>query len=238
MRTPRIRGWLLIAACLVVVSAGVYCTIHLRSRTPASPQAVASAEDEVYGALVRDMVRPADGQPNMGQLVFDDAALTYLWTGSDTKSCRDSVRKRLLLEGNNTPPFNSLPDKVYRIVHGGDDGSLRADAIQDFLQKSCTVGRLSQSFHTDLPKTFIAAGSVHFSDDLIVNDGSKSFEQLFPGASGIISFSRVGFDSTLREAIVSVSYVCGGLCGSGHRYVLKKMSGQWEVVSRLELWVS
>ena len=237
MRTPRIREWLLIAGCLVVVSAGVYCTIHLRSRTLASPQAVASAEDEVYGALVRDMVRPADGQSSMGQLVFDDAVLTYLWTGADTKSCRDSVRKRLLLEVNNTPPFNSLPDKVYRIVHGGDDGSLRADAIQDFLQKSCTVGRLSQSFHTDLPKTFIAAGSVHFSD-LIENDGSKSFEQLFPRAGGIISFSHVGFDSRLHEAIVSVSYVCGGLCGSGHRYVLKKMRGQWEVVSRLELWVS
>jgi len=236
VRTLRIRGWLLTAGCLVV-TAVVYCTIHLRSRTPANPQAIASAEDEVYEAVVRDMVRPTDGQASISQLVFNDTVLTDLTTGADTKSCQDSVRKRLRLEGNNTPPFNSLADKVYRILHGGDDGSLRADTIQGFLEKSCTVGRLSQSFHTDLPKTFTAVGSVHFSD-LIVNDGSKSFEQLFPGASGIISFSHVGFDSTLREAIVSVSFVCGGLCGSGHRYVLKKKRGRWEVVSNLMIWVS
>jgi hypothetical protein len=233
VRTLRIRGWLLIAGCLAVTAV----VIHLRSRTPASPQAVASAEDEVYEAVVRDMVRPTDGQANINQLVFDDAVLTDLTTGADTQSCQDNVRKRLRLEGNNMPPFNSLADKVYRILHGGDDGSLRADTIQAFLEKSCTVGRLSQSFHTDLPKTFTPVGSVHFSD-LIVNDGSKSFVQLFPGASGIISFSHVGFDSTLREAIVSVSFVCGGLCGSGHRYVLKKKRGRWEVVSKLMVWVS
>jgi len=117
VRTLRIRGWFLIAGCLVV-AAVVYCTIHLRSRTPAGPQAVASSEDEVYEAVVRDMVRPTDGQANASQLVFDDAVLTDLTTGADTKSCQDSVRKRLRLEGNNTPRSNSLADKVYRILHG------------------------------------------------------------------------------------------------------------------------
>nr|HEV7953993.1 hypothetical protein [Candidatus Acidoferrales bacterium] len=177
------------------------------------------------------------GQTSRRQLVFDDTALSDFTTTADIKSCQDSVRKRLRLDGNNTPPFNSLADKVYRIFQGGDDSALRADTIQDFLEKSCTVGRLSQSFHTNSPKTFIAVGSAHFSD-LIVSDGSKSFEQLFPGASGIISFSHVGFDPTLHEAIVSVSFVCGGLCGSGQRYVLKKKRGRWEVVSKLTLWVS
>jgi hypothetical protein len=191
----------------------------------------------VYEAVVRDMVTPIQGQAHTSQLVFDDAVLTDLDTGADLKSCQDSVRKRLQLEGNTAPRFNSLADKVYRFFHSDDDGSLRADTIQDFVEKSCTAGRLSQSFHTDSLKTFITVGGVHFSD-LIVNDGSRSFEQLFPGASGIISFSHVGFDSTLREAIVSVSFVCGGLCGSGNRYVLKKKRGRWEVVAKLGLWVS
>jgi hypothetical protein len=207
------------------------------SQSPVSPDAVASAEDEVYEAVVRDMVTPIHGQTYISQLVFDDSVLTDLETGVDIKSCQDSVRKRLQPEGYNTPPFNSLSDKVYRIFHGGDDSPLRADTIQDFLGKSCTVGRLSQNFHTDLPKTFIAVGSERFSD-LIVNDGSKSFEQLFPGASGIISFSHVGFDPTLREAVVSVSFVCGSLCGSGHRYILRKKRGRWEMVSKATLWLS
>lgn len=71
-----------------------------------------------------------------------------------------------------------------------------------------------------------------------MNDESKSFEQLFPGASGIISFSHVGFDSTLHEAIVADSFVCGMLCGSGDRYVLRKIKGQWEVVNKWMVWES
>lgn len=194
---------------------------------------VAAAENEVYEAVVHDMTSSAKGP---SELVFDDALLTELAPGADMKSCQESARENLRLE-NNTPPYNSLADKLYRLVNGRYDYSIRADTIRDFLQKYCTPGRLSQSFHTDLPKTFITARSVHFND-VIVNDESKSFEQLFPGASGIISFSHVGFDSTLHEAIVATSFVCGMLCGSGHRYVLRKITGHWEVVNKWMVWVS
>jgi len=138
-------------------------------------------------------------------------------------------------------PYNSFADKLYRFVnHGYYDYSLRADTIQDFLTKSCTTaGRLSQTFHTDLPKTFVPARDVHF-DYLVVNDvgPSSRFEQEFPGATGVISFSRVCFDSTVREAIVSTSFVCGMLCGSGHRYVLRKVHRHWQVVNGWMVWIS
>lgn len=194
---------------------------------------MSAAENEVYEALVHDMMSSAKGP---SQLVFDETLLSELAPGADMKSCQVSARENLGLE-NNTPLYNSLADKLYRFVYGSYDYSLRADTIQDFLKKSCTTGRLPQSFHTDLPKTFIAAGSVHFSG-LIVNDSSKSFEQLFPGASGIISFSHVGFDSTLHEAIVATSFVCGMLCGGGDRYVLRKTKGHWEVANKWMVWES
>jgi hypothetical protein len=238
VRTLRIRGWLLIAGCLAV-TAVVYCTIHLRSRAPASPQAVASAEDEVYEAVVRDMVAPIhDGQAHVGQLVFNDTASTHLTTGADMKSCKETARKDLLLE-NGKLPYDSLTDKVYRIfTRSAYDDSLKAETIQNFLEKSCTVGRLSQTFHTDLPRTFIAEESVYFDGWPIQKNGAKSFQQMFPGASGIISFSHVGFDSNMYEALVSTSFVCGGLCGTGSRYVLRKKSGRWAVVNKWMVWVA
>ena len=238
MRTLRIRGWLLIAGCLAI-TAVVYCTIHLRSRAAASPQAVTSAENEVYEAVVRDMVTPTAGRASVGQLVFDDKVLTDLTSGADMKSCEESVRKRLRLQ-NYTPPSNSLADKVYRVLTGGwwDAGSVRADTIQDFLEKSCTDGHLSATFHTDLPRTFIAAGSVQFGDLISEKNGPPNFKQLFPGAAGIISFSRVGFDSTLHEAIVSSSFECGLLCGTGWQYTLRKKRGRWEVAGKWIVWVS
>lgn len=236
MRTLRIRGWLLIAGCLAL-AAVVYCTIHLRSRAPASPQAVASAEDEVYEAVVRDMVTPIPGQAHISQLVFDDTVLTDLTTEADMNSCKERTRKLLLLEGS-TPPFNSLADKIYRAFTRRDDGLLRADTIQDFLEKSCTVGRLSTAFHTDFPRTFLDRDSVAFNIVPSQKNASKDFRQTFPGASGIISLSRVGFDSSLHEAIVSSVFNCGSLCGENRRYILRKMRGRWAVVQSLVVGIS
>lgn len=225
MRTLRIRGWILIAGCLVV-TAVVYCTMHLRSRTPPSPQAVASAEDEVYEAVVRDMVTSMHRQADINHLVFDDTALTELSAGADSQSCKERVRTNLRLESS------ALSDRLYRLLTRSGYDSLRADTIYNFLEKSCTAGPLSQTFRTDLPRTFVAAGSLRF------DGGPKSFQELFPGAIGIISFSYVGFDSTLREAIVSTANFCGGLCGTGSRYVLRKQWGRWEVVNKRVVWVS
>jgi hypothetical protein len=99
-------------------------------------------------------------------------------------------------------------------------------------------GRLSQTFHTDLPRAFINRKMVHFGWMDVATDNSKPFEQLFPKAGGIIAFSHVGFDPSLREAMVSLSFVCGGLCGSGSRYFLKKVWGRWQVVSKQQIWVA
>jgi len=237
LRAMHHRAWIATAACAAIGITLLYWS-YLSKRFP-NEKRVSAAEDEVYEAVVRDMVTPIhDEQVQISQLVFDDTVLTNLRLGADIESCKESARKNLRLE-NTTLPYNSLADKVYRaLTLSSYDDSLRADTIEDFLEKSCTVGRLPQTFHTDLPRTFIAEGSVHFSDWPIEKNGSKSFQQLFPGASGMISFSHVGFDSTLHEAIVSTAFVCGGLCGSGSRYVLRKKWGRWEVVNKWMVWVS
>jgi hypothetical protein len=171
-------------------------------------------------------------------LVFDETVLTDLTTGADTKACKESVRKQARLL-DNTPPYNSLADKIYRnLTRGWDDGSLRADTIQDFIQKSCTEGPLSRTFHTDLPRVFVNPNSISFDIAPIDRNGRKDFQQTFPGASGIISLSHVGFDPTLREAIVSTSFICGDLCGTGRRYILRKKRDRWVVIGKPIVWVS
>jgi hypothetical protein len=234
MFTMHRRPW--VVAC-IGIATGLFCWSYLPRNRPDKKE-ISIAQDEVYEAVVRDMATPAHGRPGISQLVFDDKVLTNLSSEADIKSCKRNAHEGLALESA-TLPYNSVADKVYRIfARSAYDDSLRADTIQEFLEKSCTVGPLSQTFHTDLPRTFIPAESVHFEGWPVQKDGSRSFEQLFPGASGIISFSRVGFDSTLHEAIVATSFVCGGLCGSGNRNVLRKRHGRWEVVNKWTAWVS
>jgi len=209
------------------------------SRTAApSDKNIVEAEDEIYEAVVRYMVTPVQGQPQISQLVFDDVLRIELQPGGDVESCKKRTRKNFTLEIA-PPVYNSLADKAYRFFTRRElDVALHSDTVRNFLERSYTPGSLSQTFHTDVPRRFVRAENVHFKGWPTQEDESKSFERLYPGAGGIISFSHAGFDSTLDEAIVSADFVCGELCGAGHRYILRKKSGRWEVVDGFMVWVS
>ena len=236
MRKVHTLSWMGLLA-MAAIAIAFLCWFHFSTVRP-DDQAVSAAENEVYEAVVREMVPPAHGLATSTQLVFDDTVLTSHPHEAGFEACQAGVREELR-KGISTPPFNSFADKIYRgLTRGWDGGQLRADTIEDFVKKSCTGGPLSTAFHTDFPKVFIDSRSVVF--DLVRTDGTavRDFRKTFPEASGIIALSRVGFSPNLREAIVSSSYVCGMLCGTSWRYILRKKRGKWEVVDVRILWVS
>lgn len=71
-----------------------------------------------------------------------------------------------------------------------------------------------------------------------VGGGWTSFYKKYPNAAGFWQFSRPGYDSAHDEAVLYVSHSCGGLCGTGHLYLLAKENGQWVVKNRVMLWIS
>lgn len=50
--------------------------------------------------------------------------------------------------------------------------------------------------------------------------------------SWLIRLSRVGFDQERDRALVTVSAICGGLCGHGARYVLRRVGAEWVIVDK------
>lgn len=216
MRIVRHRLWFS-AVTFSAIAITALCLLYFKSQNQPTQKAVSAAEDEVYEAVVRDMVIPKNGQPQISQLVFSDTVDIYLCPGVDRASCEEGFRKRLLAAAG---------------------GPLRLETIQDFLQKSRTKGPLSPTFHTDLPRAFIDPNRVYFDLAPIQKNGQKDFRVIFPGASGIISLSHAGFDRTLHEAIVSSSFICGGLCGTGRRHILRKKWGKWVVVESWIVWVA
>ncbi len=238
MRVGQHRSWIATGAgaCVAAALTLLLCSYLLRSHP--DEKTVSAAQDEVYEAVVREIAAPESGQTRISQLVFDDGLLINEGAGIGPEGCSKTVRGRLPL-ANDPVPYNSWFDKAYRFAtRGWGDGSVGAEAMQDYVQKLCIPGHLSKTFHVDLPRTFISGESVHFEGWPIMKNGSSSFEKQFPGAGGIISFSRVGFNSALDEAVVSRSFFCGGLCGSGWRYFLKKRRGRWQITDESQVWIS
>jgi hypothetical protein len=227
--------WIVPVACAAIATVFL-CWFYL-SGSQHDENAVAAAENEVYETLSRSMSKPANGQENAIQLVFDESVLTgFLTPAGDKNACEAGVRQHLHLD--DAPPFNTLADKMYRLLtRGWYDTSPRADTIQNFIAKSCTKGPLSRTFHTDVPRDFIDPNSVYFDFVPAGKNAAKDFRREFPKAGGIISLSHVGFDSGLHQAMVATSYVCGSLCGGGELYILRKTRGKWEVIARSTLWM-
>jgi hypothetical protein len=75
---------------------------------------------------------------------------------------------------------------------------------------------------------------------IFLRKGSASarFHDRYPEASGVISFSRVGFGANEDEAVVLMGYVCGDLCAAGGLYLLVKEEGSWKIREPLMEWMA
>jgi hypothetical protein len=67
--------------------------------------------------------------------------------------------------------------------------------------------------------------------------GRDAFFQRYPDARGIFLLSRVGFNKNLDEALVHSWRYCGGDCGGGGFYLLRKQNGRWSM-KQTKTWIS
>ena len=52
-------------------------------------------------------------------------------------------------------------------------------------------------------------------------------------STGLFSMSEIAFDKEQRSALVSYSFVCGSLCGSGGVWLFEKVDGVWKKSERV-----
>jgi hypothetical protein len=57
-------------------------------------------------------------------------------------------------------------------------------------------------------------------------------------SKSLISFSQIAFSRDGNDALVKISMVCGGLCGSGSTLHLHRSSTGWTILSRCGEWIS
>lgn len=229
----RARIWIAALACATVSLCGCDWLVP-----PPDAKAVAAAQDAVYAAVVRDMVPPTHTRSRVSELVFSKSVWTGATASGDVRECEKRSGAYVPLS---PPPYNTLADKIYRLINRDHyDDFVRADTVESFLHGYCTEGPLSESFHTDLPRHFIGPDAkIYMMDTLpIKGKGWRSLKDLFPGASGVISLSHVGFDRQLDQAIVFAAFNCGLLCATGWTYALAKVHGRWKVIGKRVVWVS
>ncbi|HLK03058.1 MAG TPA: hypothetical protein VKT53_01360 [Candidatus Acidoferrum sp.] len=192
-----------------------------RAQGPAKPVIVDSPDpdsDEVYAAILAMRVRNPGEGPKAKQIVLMDTTVGLdCMTVNKSEDCLAESRKRIMAA------FGSEVD---------------IDAVEDFLKNSTEQVSTSKNIPIDLPQVFLSKKEV---DELFKKkhaDGWKVFYDKYPGAGGITSLSRVGFNKARDCAVLYSAIGCGWLCGTGHYHLLKKESGKWKLVASHMLWIS
>jgi len=118
---------------------------------------------------------------------------------------------------------------------------ITADLLNDFRTKNHQSYAIAQHFPKGVRVQLISERerSVMFSGCMgEVNCGWKTFYEKYPGAPGITSLSRVGFNKAHDTALVYVGNVRDWEVGSGLYLLLAKNNGEWKVISRTRSWIS
>lgn len=100
---------------------------------------------------------------------------------------------------------------------------------------------LSNVFSTDIHAGLQLPGRAQFfliSRKEVAGTNGKNFEARFPHNFGYFVISLPGLNLGKTEAILYVDHFCGGLCGGGGYFLMRKVSGIWHVVDQHITWTS
>jgi len=111
------------------------------------------------------------------------------------------------------------------------------ETIEDFEKKNEEKGELARRLALTVKYVLLGNQSQATSPEDYTKQW-KEFYEKYPNSPGIISLSRVGFNSNKDQAVVYVANSCAGLCGKGYYVFLMKSDKGWIVQKEMMLWVS
>lgn len=126
---------------------------------------------------------------------------------------------------------------------GAGRPAVQPETAADFESKGMHSFRLERKFSSNLSYVLVPESDLRdiFHPDVNGKVGSqpwRDFYERYPGAQGIISLSRVGFNRAKDEALVYVINQADLTGGSAVFYVLAKRRGVWNIEKRVLVFLS
>jgi hypothetical protein len=205
---------------------------------PNEPRQDTTADDAViYKAIIDHTIRPEVSRFDKGAGIESPRILIVNRTLASCQPYRPSPARLGCVE---IPLAFENDERGRPPIFDG----LITEAVRDALAKSL-LARNDQNY--SFP--FLEIGDVLFADPEQIDPALK---RLPPVTTGFASFSRPAFfdprdasyvignqkHTAQRQALVYVTYFCGGSCGYGWFFLLEHRGGEWRVQSRAMLWIA
>jgi len=157
-----------------------------------------------------------------------DAAIDDLFVdGKASSNNAGKIAVKTLVIMDRTRP--SLPEEFGREPGVGNPISPSLEANANYRRMNQQSATLKRSFK---PKIQF----VMFNNKTNALESNSAPELKESANWQTITLSRIGFNSSHTEAVFSMSYWCGGLCGGGFAFYIVKENGLWKVNRKSALW--
>jgi hypothetical protein len=109
--------------------------------------------------------------------------------------------------------------------------------IDDFEAENAKSATLENKFNLTTEVKLVSKAEI---DKFFGKGGGwwEAFYKTYPKSPGLISFSNVGFNGDVTQAVLYVGHTCGGLCGTGGYLLLTKVKGAWQIQKGVMTWIS
>ncbi len=115
------------------------------------------------------------------------------------------------LEPSTSDSFLKRNDRAYPLIAGSLAVSVPVVLLND--------GQLKEFFGTE-------------------GKGFDAFYEAYPGAQGLMTISRVGFNDAGDQALVYAGNMSYSLAGAGYLFLMEKHGERWEITARTMVWIS
>jgi hypothetical protein len=162
------------------------------------------------------------------------------------------VYKVLLEEEFITPKTKQIVISKFTTIADSDEANtssfirrklsqVKSDTLNDYNSHDRRSYELNNNFGISLNVSLIT------EEDLIPirrkekADLGESYKATFKekfSTENLISFSRVGFNRKMNQALIQVGYSCGTTCGESNYIILSKKNNRWIIKKKLMTWIS
>lgn len=204
-------NWRKLVLGLGIILLALVAVIVRRTPLPSTVEEPPIAEEEyaVYGALIDAMY--VDAIEGVELVVISDHTVTGDYPGGSLDSTLEHVRGKL-------------------------QQKLEPKTIDDFRLKNKQTYKLSRK--VPLKVKYILLSKEEHEGIFEEGGGWKQFYATYPKSQGVMTLSRVGFNTETDQALVYVGNQSHYLAGTGYYVLLAKEDGVWVVQDQVMAWIS
>lgn len=198
-RRKRLVSWLFVATCAAII---VVFLVHLILRP--SPSQMQTEQYIVYSAFIQPefTADPHDLRTGGGPVVIHGSTMV----SDQFINSRFHQYRYLLGTASHTKAL--IPQ-------------LRASVLFEFLIANLLDMQFTKQFTLNVRYELATEQETYLST-------SEQFRKRFPDSYGYLTFSRIGFNRDLSEALFYTEHVCD-LCGEEKYVYMRKVNGRWIV---------